>query len=150
MTLATISRRSTNVTTAESMIEVIVPSTHFIRVKTVEVILTAATATSFGLGKPAVAGVTPTTPVAAYRLGTTLDPAPATTSALAWGTSPTPPSVYLRRASFPNVIGSRVAWDFPGEGLYIAPGESLVLQNIGATGACDINITFDEQPKQAS
>jgi len=74
--------------------------------------LAAATATTIGLGRPQAAGNTPTTPVDFVPE----DPndvlaSGVIQSAVAWGTGPTIPAYFMRRISFPAVIGSGVNLD---------------------------------------
>jgi hypothetical protein len=79
--------------------------------------LAAATASTYGLGRPQARGDTPTT-------------------ALAWGTGPTVPTAYLRRISLPATVGTGVIWTWPN-GLVIPVSSSLVLWNIGTNGVVD-------------
>ena len=99
------------------------------------VFLNAATASLFGLGRPAAIGITPTSPVDFAQE----DPANALASgvlqsALAWGTGPTVPTVFLRRIGLPATIGAGVIWTFP-KGIVIPVSDSLVLWNLGSNGA---------------
>jgi len=94
--------------------------------------LAAATATTIGLGRPQAAGNTPTTPVDFVPE----DPndvlaSGVIQSAVAWGTGPTIPAYFMRRISFPAVIGSGVIWTFP-EGIVIPVSSSIVLWNLAA------------------
>ena len=106
--------------------------------------LAAATASTFGLNRPAAIGVTPTSPV---------DFLPDDTggvlasglirSAVAWGTEPTEPTLgYIRRASFPATIGTGIVWTFP-EGIYITVEKSLVLWNITENAVVDAWATLE-------
>ncbi len=146
MTIASIGRRTTNVTDTQSMIEVIAPADRDVTILEIEIIATAATASAFGLGVPQAAGVTPTTPVAFQRNGKSTDPTPTATTALAWGTPPTAPAAYMRRGTMTNLVGQRLLWQFPN-GIRVPAGTTLVIANIGTTVACDVNIVIDEQPK---
>lgn len=99
--------------------------------------LTAATASDYGLGRPAAIGVTPTTPVDFLPE----DPNDVVASgviqgSLAWGTGPTVPANFFRRVSFPATVGSGVIWTFP-RGLVIPVSSSLVLWNIATNGAIE-------------
>lgn len=99
--------------------------------------LAAATASTFGLGRPQAIGDTPTAPVDFLQedpnnvLATGV-----VQSALAWATGPTVPTAYLRRVSLPATIGTGVIWTFP-EGIVIPASGSLVLWNIGTNGVVD-------------
>jgi len=99
--------------------------------------LAAATATTIGLGIPQAAGNTPTTPVDFVPE----DPndvlaSGVIQSAVAWGTGPTIPAYFMRRISFPAVIGSGVIWTFP-EGIVIPVSSSIVLWNLAANSVLD-------------
>jgi hypothetical protein len=107
------------------------------------VFLAEATASVYGLGRPAAIGVTPTSPVdflvedAADVVATAV-----VQSALAWGTGPTVPANFLRRVSFPATIGSGVIWTFP-KGIVIPVSSALVLWNITANGVVDAYAVLD-------
>lgn len=101
------------------------------------IFLAAATASIFGLGRPAAVGITPTTPVNFLQE----DPndvlaANVALSALAWGTGPTVPTAFLKRISLPAVIGTGVIWTWP-KGLVVPASESIVLWNLGTNAVVD-------------
>jgi hypothetical protein len=110
----------------------------------VGVSLTAATASSIGLGRPAnsgsVAGGTLTLgqanvqddPVAVGGVVTT-----------GWTTAPTAPTVFMRRIGLPAAIGNGVVWTWP-RGLRVKQGTSLVLWNITASSIANIHFVFEE------
>jgi hypothetical protein len=106
----------------------------------------AATASTFGLGRPAAIGVTPTSPV----LGQADDPADVVAvgaTAVAWGTAPTTPtsSIYLRRIGLPAAIGSGFIWTWPeGPGLVIPVAASLAIYNLATNGVADIYVIWEE------
>jgi hypothetical protein len=105
--------------------------------------LAAATASVFGLGRPAAIGDTPTTPVDFLQE----DPANVLAanvalSALAWGTGPTVPVPFLRRIALPAVVGTGVIWTFP-EGLVIPVSDSIVLWNLGTNSVVDAYAVLD-------
>jgi hypothetical protein len=105
--------------------------------------LAAATASVFGLGRPAAIGDTPTTPVDFLQE----DPANVLAanvalSALAWGTGPTVPVSFLRRIALPAVVGTGVIWTFP-EGLVIPVSDSIVLWNLGTNSVVDAYAVLD-------
>jgi hypothetical protein len=104
--------------------------------------LAAATASTFGLGRPQAIGVTPTSPVTVLQEDPG-DPAGTVQTALAWGTAPTVPLQFFRRISLPATIGTGVIWTFP-RGLVIPISSSLVVWNITATGVADIYVVIDE------
>jgi hypothetical protein len=105
------------------------------RVFEVGIFLAAAVAASFGLGRPAAVGVTPTTPVDFLPE----DPNDVLATgvvqgALAWGTAPTAPANFFRRISLPATIGTGVIWTFP-KGLVIPVSGNLVIYNISGASA---------------
>jgi hypothetical protein len=108
------------------------------------IFLAAATASTYGLGRPAAIGATPTTPVDFIPE----DPADVTVasqvqSALAWGTGPTVPTAFFRRIGFPATIGVGVIWTFP-RGLVIPVSSSIVLWNLATNGVVDAYAVVDQ------
>ncbi len=96
--------------------------------------LGAATASRYGLGRPANDGsVAQTSPVASLAENPA-DPAGNTTSAVAWTTAPTVPAVFLRQIWLPATIGAGVIWTFP-RGLTLPVNKGVVLWNITANSA---------------
>jgi hypothetical protein len=96
--------------------------------------LGAATASTYGLGRPANDGsVAQTTPVL-FQAENPADPAAQTGTAVAWGTAPTVPAVFLRRCYLPATIGSGIIWTFP-RGLTLPVSKGVVLWNIAASSA---------------
>ena len=130
-------------TAAAAALEIIAPAAVGCYLRELEVSLAAATASIYGLGRPAALGVTPTTPVSLLSDAKASAVMYKTATALAWGTGPTVPAAFIRRVSFAAVIGERIKWEF-GQGLYIPAGASLVLWNIGTNGVVDVNVVVDE------
>lgn len=143
MSIYTIAVRTSNVTISNAMLEIIATSTLSPRIMEIGFTTTTATSIAVGLGRPAVAGVTPGTISTFQAEQTTSDPTAKTTVALSWGTSPTNPTNYLRRFFTPATIGSGCIWTFP-RGLQIPPSGTLVLQNITAGAVSDVWIVIDE------
>jgi hypothetical protein len=115
------------------------------RVKVLEIgiFLAAATASVFGIGRPAAIGITPTSPVDLLNEDTAdVIASGSVQSALAWGTGPTVPVSFLRRVSLPATIGTGVIWTFP-EGLVIPVSSSLVLWNLGTNAVVDAYAVVD-------
>jgi hypothetical protein len=115
------------------------------RAKVLEIgfFLAAATASTFGLGRPAAIGVTPTSPVDFLPE----DPSDVLAtgvvqSALAWTTGPTAPTNFLRRISLPASVGTGVIWTFP-KGIVIPVSGSLVLWNSALNGVVDAYAIID-------
>ena len=137
-----VARRTSDGTTGAAAWELIAPATRAISVREILVILAAATASTFGLGRPAAKGITPTAPVLNLDEQGSIDPL-TTSTAIAWGTGPTAPAQFYRRTSFPAVISSFTLWTFPN-GLIVPAGLTLVLWNLAANGVVDIHAVVQE------
>lgn len=141
MPRGSIARRTVDGTIATAAYELIAHSTKGCVLREMLVTLAAATASAYGLGRPAAKGVTPTSPVALLpEDGGILQ----TSTAVAWGTGPTVPTQFFRRVSFPATISSSILWTF-ANGLYIPAGGTLVLWNIAANGVVDVSVEVDEK-----
>jgi len=114
------------------------------RILEVGVFLAAATASTYGLGRPAAIGVTPTSPVD-FQPEDPADPIVVgqVQSALAWATGPTVPAAFLRRIGLPATIGTGVIWTWPN-GLVIPISSSIVLWNLATNGVVDAYAVIDE------
>ena len=110
------------------------------RAKLIEIgfFLAAATGSTYGFGRPAAIGTTPTSPVN-YQPEDPNDviASGVLQSALAWSGAPTVPTAYLRRISLPGTIGTGVIWTFP-KGITIPVSSGLVLWNIGTNAVVDV------------
>lgn len=138
--------RSSDTTSGNSMWELRSHATQGrVRLLELGIFLGAATASTYGLGRPAAIGVTPTSPV----VGQALDPgdvAAVAATAVAWGTRPTAPtsSIYLRRIGLPAAIGAGIIWTFPDNGLIIPINSSIALYNLATNGVVDVYAVWDE------
>jgi len=111
-------------------------------IKEIGVALNAATASVIVLGRPAAKGVTPTSPAAFVD-----EEGKATglvTSAIAWGTSPTAPTVPMRRMGFPATVGSNMKFEFGGRGVRLSPGQTFVIHNVGAVSAMNVYAVVEQ------
>ena len=142
MGVYSLSNRTTNVTIANPCIEIIAGAACRPRIHEIGIFMAAATASVFGIGRPAVAGITPTTPVTLLAEDVA-DPAGEVTTALAWATEPTVPVSFFRRVSLAAAVGTGIIFTFP-EGLYIAASATLVVWNISATGVSDIHVVIED------
>lgn len=145
MSIYSIARRTTGVTNATAALELIASSVRRPRLVECGVFLGAATASTYGIGRPGAAGVTPTSPVLLLPEDVN-DPNATTTSsstALAWGTGPTAPTDFHRRISLPATIGTGVIWTFP-KGIVLAASATYVLWNLATNGAVDAYVVVDE------
>ncbi|HYB92385.1 MAG TPA: hypothetical protein VEC38_15215 [Candidatus Binataceae bacterium] len=101
----------------------------------VGIFLGAATASTYGVGRPAAIGVTPTSPV----LGLAEDPADAAATAetaVAWGTAPTAPAHFFRHIALPATVGAGVIWTWSeGQELIVPAAGSIVLWNVATNSA---------------
>lgn len=133
--------RTSNGTDAEAAYELIAGAQGF-NLLELRISLVAATATTIGLGRPAAKGVTPTTPVTlkAERDATT---AALAASAVAWGTKPTIPAAFLRRAGLPATIGANVEWKFEN-GLVVPADATIILWNLATNSVLDVTAVIDE------
>lgn len=143
MAIYSFAGRTSNVTIANATFEIRAGSAGpRPRIIEVGIFLAAATASTFGIGRPQAIGVTPTSPQALLAEDSA-DGASNTTVAAAWGTGPTVPVNFFRRISLPATIGTGVIWTFP-KGVVIPLNGSVVVWNITATGVCDAYIVVDE------
>lgn len=114
----------------------------------VDITLTAATQSEFGLGYPAAKGITPTL----LQFSGPGDPQSYfARAAVAWGTPPTAPTRFMRRQILQNVIGQSLQWlfdDFKSDkpnGVLIAAGTSVVIWNLSTVAISDISIVVEEK-----
>jgi hypothetical protein len=144
MIRSSIGRRTTDGTTAAAALEIIAGAKGCF-IKELLISMAAATASTFGIGRPAALGVTPTSPVTSLVEAGGDSPATVKT-AVAWGTGPTVPAAFFRRVSLQNVIGSLQVFKFTGgNGLYIPPNASIVVWNLATNGVADVIVVADEQ-----
>jgi hypothetical protein len=137
-----IARRTSNVTNNAAAHTLITASSDRAYIQEMGVFMAAATASVFGVGRPAANGVTPTSPVTLEAEDPAL-PAGTVQSAIAFTTSPTNPTNFLRRWAAPATIGTGVIWTFP-RALVIPVSAQLVLQNQGTNGVVDTYVSVDE------
>ncbi len=120
----------------------IIATSRVLRIFEINISLEAATASIFGLGRPAAIGVTPTT-ASFFTDEDRLTAAVFAHWATAWGTPPTIPSVFLRRMSLGAAIGNSGTWTFAG-GLAIPRAASVVIWNQAANSLADVNFIAEE------
>jgi hypothetical protein len=141
MAVASAAVLTTNQTNNQALVEIIASSSF--GYKLLEVGLSVAVITSastVGLGIPAAIGITPTTPAAFVFEDGGNSSTPGTTSALAWGTSPTMPTVQERRATFTATVGVGAVWTWP-RGLPVIKARTLTMNNV-ANGTTTYNMWF--------
>jgi len=137
------SQRTTSGTAATAAWEVRSTSSNKPKVMEVGISINAATASVFGLGRPAAIGITPTSPVTFLDESDGNGAAGLTTCAVAWGTGPTVPANFFRRVSTPATVGAGIIWTFP-RGLGLPVSGSIVVWNIGTDSVADVWAVVDE------
>lgn len=142
MNRASISRLTTTGTINAAALEIIAGLTRGLWVRSIEIGITAATASIYAVGRPAAKGVTPTSPLAFPILDSDRELTIATT-ALAWGTPPTVPASFYKASSFPAVIGSGANQQFGN--LWVPAGGTLVLWNLAGNSVAYVSIAIDEE-----
>lgn len=142
MAIYSLANRTTNVTIANACLEIRTASTDRPRIMEIGIFMAAATASTFGIGRPQAIGITPTSPITVLAEDTG-DPAGTVTTALAWATGPTVPLNFFRRIQLPATIGAGAILTFP-RGLVIPISSSIIVWNISATGVSDIYVVVDE------
>lgn len=142
MAVYSIANRTTATGAAAACLEMFASSAVSPRLLELGISLNAATASAFGVGRPAAVGITPTSPKRLLAENQS-DPVSATQTALAWGTGPTVPADFFRRVSLPATVGAGVVWTFP-KGVIISVSSSIVLWNITTVSAADVWVVSDE------
>jgi hypothetical protein len=142
MSIYSLANLTTGVTAATAALEVRSTSTDRAALLEFGAWLNAATASTYGIGRPAARGVTPTSPIT-WLAEDENAPAGTIQTALAWGTGPTVPANFFRRIGLPATIGAGFLIAFP-RGLIMAVSASVVLWNIGTDGAVNTHVAGDE------
>jgi hypothetical protein len=108
---------------------------------------TTGVACEIGIGRPAAIGITPAT-TTTVQAGNSVDViAGNTTIAGSWGTAPTAPGTYMRRAPLQSVIGAGIIWVWNPLEFVLWSGSAittLVLWQISA-----LAVTYDYYVKVA-
>jgi hypothetical protein len=103
-------------------------------VKKITASLNTAAAGVISVGRPAAAGVVPSTTANPALLDEAGDDTGSVTLATAWNTSvPTIPAVSFRRIGVPATVGTTVVWEFLGKGLRLQHGQTLVVWSHSGT-----------------
>jgi hypothetical protein len=142
MAIYSLGVRTTSGTSAAAAWEIYTAATDRAYILEFQIFMAAATASTYGLGRPAAIGQSPTSPVTLLQEDPG-NPAGTVKSALAWGTGPTAPTAFHRRIGLPATIGTGVIWTFP-RGLVIPISSSMVLWNIATNGVVDGTVVEDE------
>jgi hypothetical protein len=112
------------------------------KIKRITASLVAATATSLGVGRPAAAGVTPTSPVALLTEANGANGDLKT--AIAWATPPTKPASFYRMGSAPATIGAMIIFEFE-DGIILKAGQTLVVWFDTTSSICNITVEGEEE-----
>ena len=142
MSLASIGVRTSNTTINNASVQLYTTAAVKFRLLECSLVQVTGTASSYGLGRPAALAITPGT-ITVLQRDDSADPACVTSTALTYGTSPTAPTVYLRRWNSAATVGVGIVWTFP-RGIMIPVSGALVVFNVSATVALDVNFAGDE------
>jgi hypothetical protein len=142
MGLYSVGVRSTDVTINQAVCEIFTNANVVCKIMEIGICQVAAAAVSYGIGRPAAQGVTPGTLSYFQAEQTTTDPTSKTQIALSWATSPTAPTVYMRRVNT-TIASAGAVITFP-KGLLMPINSSVVIFNITAGSAADIWVVIDE------
>ena len=143
MAIFAISIRTVGANSNSSAMEIRAGANNAYRLLELGITINAGTASVFGFGAPAAAGVTPSSnsTVQAEDAGNTT--AGNTVVAPSWSTSPTNPTNFLRRVSLPATIGAGIVWTFP-RGRTTLKSNTDTLQNIVTGSVADVWVVLDE------
>lgn len=151
MALYSLRTRTTVTTTGAAAYEFRAASGARVQIREIGIFLAAATASTYGLGRPAAIGVTPTAPVTVIPEDWA-GPVGTSTTAVAWGTGPTVPANFHRAVGLPAAIGNGVIWTFGPNEFVLGPIQgaaaavnSFVIWNLATNSAAtDIYVRADE------
>ena len=143
MAIYSLSQRTTVTTIAAASWAALSPATNEAAVMELRWVNGAATASVIGIGRSAN---TPTlTSGVAFLPEDEGRPAGVTQAGVAFGTAPTVPTQFFRRASIAGVIGAGIVYTFPRGIVLAGGGSALVVWNITANSAVvDIDCVVDE------
>lgn len=143
MAIYSLSLRSTVTTIAAASWAALSPATNEAAIMELRWVNGAATASVIGIGRTAN---TPTlTGGVAFLAEDEGRPTGLTQAAVAFGTAPTVPTQFFRRASLAAVIGVGIIYTFPRGIVLPAGGQALCVWNITANSAVvDIDCVADE------
>lgn len=142
MSLASLALRTSNITINQAPFQLLTAASVKCRLLELSVIQVTGTASSYAFGRPAAAAVTPGT-TSTFQRDDSADPACVTTVSLTYATSPTNPTNAHRRWNSAATVGVGIVWTFP-RGIVVPVSGALVLSNITASVALDVNLSIDE------
>ena len=135
--------RTSKFTIAEATWEILAPSTSRPVIRELSVIQATATAQTLGLGRPGAVAGTPTNVL--FQRDDPGDPASVVNGQITWTTTPTAPTIFLRRWNSAATIGVGIVWTWQDDGgLVVAASAGIVLWNITTSVACDVNCKIED------
>jgi hypothetical protein len=138
--------RTTGITIATAGLEIRGGQYRPRRIVEIEILMAAATASVFGIGRPANMGSVAGGTVNPFLPEHPDDTALAQGIVLSgWTTAPTAPTSFLYRVNLPATLGAR--WCVSPRDLVIAPAtlfNQIVIWNITGNGVADTNITVED------
>lgn len=136
--------RTSETNTGAAAVELIAGVGIGCKVLEIGIAIVNATASKFGLGRPAAIGITPTSPVFLLNPSNG-DPGVVKASlAVAWGTGPTIPAGFFRQCSLPATAGSERIWSFSTSPIVIPASGSLILWTLSSVSIADVYFTVQE------
>lgn len=142
MAIYALAQRTSGNSSGSAAWQIIAPAGNKPRIMELGLTLAAATASTYGLGRPASAG-TPSATTAFLDESDGNGATGTTTGAVAWSGAPTAPTQFFRRVALPATIGEGVIWTFP-RGLGLPVNGTVVLWNLAANGVVDAYAVVDE------
>lgn len=144
MAIFAIALRTTGTGSGAAAAEIIAGANTAYRMLEFGLTISAATASVFGLGSPAVKGTTPGTSALALAEDSGNTTAGNTQVALSWATGPTVPANYLRRVALPATIGSGIVWTFPRGRVTLKAVTDVLFNPLAVTSPADVWVVVDE------
>lgn len=141
MTRASFANLTTGVGSGAAALELIAGATKGFYLRELQFSLAAATASIYGLGRPAAKGTTPASIL--FLPEESKDPSTMqAATALTWGVGPTAPTVFYKRVALSATVGDMATWYF--DKLFVPATLTLVLWNLAANSAVNVNAVIDE------
>ncbi len=143
MSLYGLAQRTTATTAGAATQEVRSASTNQPKIMEYGLSQVTAVAGTYGFGRPAAIGGTPTSPQNFVAESPASAPTSLSVAALAWGTGPTVPANFNRRLTAQALIGVGIVWTFP-RGFELSVSQSAVLWVIATAPVLDTWCVIDE------
>lgn len=142
MGVYSVATRTVNVNSASAALEIIANAV--VSPRLIELCITSQlnSTNALGLGRPAAIGLNPVNLVTVQPENLN-DPAGQTQLAVQWGTPPTVPAAFVRRATTVASVGAGIIWSFP-RGMIITVSKTLVLWLITGGSIVSVCVTVVE------